>query len=143
MASIHREISIHANADHVWDIIRDIGEVHRRFVPGLVTDVRLETGARVVTFSNGMVVREIIVDLDNERRRFAYAAVSEGFHHHNASMQVFPDGPDRCRFVWITDSVPEPQAMVARIQSPAAETSAELAEFPATNGPHPSSGSGN
>jgi hypothetical protein len=40
-------------------------------------------------------------------------------------------------------SVPEPQAMVARIQSPAAETSAELAEFPATNGPHPSSGSGN
>jgi len=106
MASIHREISIHANANHVWDVIRDIGEVHRRFVPGLVTDVRLETDARVVTFANGMVVRELIVDIDNERRRFAYAAVSEGFQHHNASMQVYPEGPDRCRFVWVTDVLP-------------------------------------
>jgi hypothetical protein len=110
MASIHREISIKANADHVWDVVRDIGAVHRRFVPGLVTDVRLEPGARVVTFANGMVVRELIVDIDNERRRFAYAAVGENFKHHNASMQVFPDGPDQCRFVWITDVLPEETA---------------------------------
>lgn len=110
MASIHREISIKANADQVWDVVRDIGAVHRRFVPGLVTDVRLEPGARVVTFANGMVVRELIVDIDDKRRRFSYAAVGESFKHHNASMQVFPAGPDQCRFVWITDVLPEETA---------------------------------
>ena len=49
MASIHKEISIEASAEKVWAVVRDVGAVHRRFVPGLVTDVRLETGARVVT----------------------------------------------------------------------------------------------
>ena len=114
MASIYREIAINANADRVWDVVRDIGAVHRRFVPGLVTDVQLVPGARVVTFANGMVVRELIVDLDHERRRFAYAAVGEGFTHHNASMQVFPDGADRCRLVWITDLLPEETAISVR-----------------------------
>ncbi len=114
MASIYREIAINANADRVWDVVRDIGAVHRRFVPGLVTDVQLVPGARVVTFANGMVVRELIVDLDHERRRFAYAAVGEGVTHHNASMQVFPDGADRCRLVWITDLLPEETAISVR-----------------------------
>jgi len=68
MASIHKEIAIHASAENVWAVVRDIGAVHKRFVPGLVTDVRLEEEARVVTFANGMVVRELIVDIDDEGR---------------------------------------------------------------------------
>ena len=92
MASIHKEISIDASPEKVWAIVRDIGAVHQRFVPGLVTNVSLEPGARVVTFANGMVVRELIVDIDDKRRRFAYAAVGGMFQHHNASMQVFAEG---------------------------------------------------
>ena len=107
MASIHKEIAIEASGEKVWEVVRDIGAVHERFVPGLVTDVRLEEGARIVTFANGMVVRELIVDIDDERRRFAYAAVGETFRHHNASMQVFDDGPGRCRLLWITDLLPD------------------------------------
>ena len=107
MATIHKDISINVGAEKVWSIVRDIGAVHKRFVPGLVTDVRLEGGARIVTFSNGLVVRELIVNIDDERRRFAYAAVGEMFKHHNASMQVVDDGHDRCRLLWITDLLPD------------------------------------
>jgi hypothetical protein len=106
MASIHKEITINVSAEKVWAVVRDIGAIHKRFVPGLVTDVRLEEDARIVTFSNGMVVRELIVDIDDEHRRLAYAAVGEMFKHHNASMQVFEDGSDRCRLIWITDLLP-------------------------------------
>jgi carbon monoxide dehydrogenase subunit G len=110
MASIHKEIAINASAEKVWAVIRDIGAVHKRLVPGLVTDVRLETEARVVTFANGMVVREVIVDIEDERRRIAYAAVGGMFKHHNASMQVMAEGQDRCRLLWITDLLPDEAA---------------------------------
>ena len=110
MASIHKEIAILASAEKVWAVVRDIGAVHKRFVPGLVTDVRLEAGTRVVTFANGMVVRELIVDIDEERRRLAYAAVGEMFTHHNASMQVIAEGRNHCRLLWITDLLPDEAA---------------------------------
>jgi Polyketide cyclase / dehydrase and lipid transport len=112
MGSIYKEIAIHTSAEKAWAVVRDVGAVHRRFVPGLVTDTHLEPGAnaRIVTFANGMVVRELIVNIDDERRRFAYAAISDMFKHHNASMQVFDDGPGRCRLVWITDLLPDEAA---------------------------------
>ena len=72
-----------------------------------MTETRLEPGARVVTFGNGMVVRELIVDLNDERRRFAYAAVGGRSTHHNASIQVLPEGPGASRVVWITDLLPD------------------------------------
>src|SRR6266403_1398835 len=69
MASIRKEILLDARAEDVWDAVRDIGALHIRLVPGFVTDTRLEEGARIVTFGNGMVVRELIVDLDDQARR--------------------------------------------------------------------------
>jgi hypothetical protein len=67
---------------------------------------RLEEGARVVTFGNGMVARELIVDIDDAARRVAWSVVGGRMTHHNASAQVFPDGETRCRFVWIADLLP-------------------------------------
>jgi len=122
MASIRKEIFIDASAERVWEVVRDVGAVHRRFVPGLVTDVRLEPGARVVTFASGMVVRELIVDLDDEQRRLAYAATGGSFEHHNASMQVFAEGEERCRLIWITDVLPN--EIVSSIQNVIDEGSA-------------------
>jgi hypothetical protein len=43
--------------------------VHRRLVPGSVIDARLDGEDRIVTFFNGSVVRELLVDRDNEARR--------------------------------------------------------------------------
>src|SRR3989442_12037551 len=59
MASIHREIAIEARPEAVWEALRDVGAIHQRLAPGFVTDVHLEEGARVVTFGNGMVAREL------------------------------------------------------------------------------------
>ena len=106
MASIHREIVIEAAPEAVWDALRDVGAIHRRLAPGFVTDVRLEDGARVVTFGNGMTARELIVDIDDQARRLAWSVVGGQMTHHNASAQVFPDGEGHSRFVWIADLLP-------------------------------------
>jgi len=106
MASIRKELLVDASAEHVWDAVRDVGAVHERLGPGFLLDARMEGDARVVTFANGMVVREPIVDIDDAERRFVYSAVGGMSTHYNASMQVFPDGDGRCRLVWIIDLLP-------------------------------------
>src|SRR6185436_13990735 len=106
MASIRREVHIDVSPEAAWDALRDIGALHTRLVPGFVTDVKLEEGARVVTFGNGLVARELIVDIDEENRRLVWSVVGGRMTHHNASAQVFPDGATGCRFVWIADLLP-------------------------------------
>ena len=106
MASIHKEILIDASPDHVWDALRDFGAVHTRLAPGFVLDTRLDGDARIVTFANGTVAREILVDCDDAKRRLAYAIVSERLKQHSASAQVFAESDGRTRFVWIADVLP-------------------------------------
>ena len=106
MASIRKEILLESSAENVWAAVRDVGALHHRLVPGFVVDTRLEEGARVVTFGNGMVVRELIVDLDDDARRLAWSARGGRLSHHNASVQVFADGARRCRLIWIADLLP-------------------------------------
>jgi carbon monoxide dehydrogenase subunit G len=106
MASIRREILIDAAPESAWAALRDVGAIHRRLAPGFVTGVQLEEGARVVTFGNGMVARELIVDVDDEARRLVWSVVGGRMTHHNASAQVFAEGADRSRFVWIADLLP-------------------------------------
>ena len=107
MATIRKELHLEVPADGVWDAVRDIGALHTRLVPGFVVDTRLEPGARVVTFGNGMVVRELIIDRDDAARRLAWSARGGRLTHHNASVQVFADGDHRSRLVWIADLLPD------------------------------------
>jgi carbon monoxide dehydrogenase subunit G len=106
VASIHREVRIAADPETVWDALRDVGALHQRLAPGFVTDVRMEEGARVVTFGNGVVARELIVDVDDRARRLVWSAAGGRMTHHNASAQVFPEGEGHSRFVWIADLLP-------------------------------------
>jgi hypothetical protein len=62
--------------------------------------------ARVVTFANGAVAREVLVDCDDARRRLVYGISNERLRHYSASVQVFADGESRCRLVWIIDLLP-------------------------------------
>jgi hypothetical protein len=110
MASVHREIVIERPPAEVWGALADVGALHTRLAPGFVTDCRLEPGARVVTFANGMVARELIVDVDGEWRRVAWAVVGGRLSHHNASAQVFAAGDGASRFVWIADFLPDEHA---------------------------------
>ena len=106
MASIRREVVIGAAPELVWDALRDLGAVHQRLAPGFVTNVQMEEGARVVTFGNGLVVRERIVALDEAERRLVWSATGGRLSHHNASAQVFGEGEGRTRFVWVADLLP-------------------------------------
>jgi carbon monoxide dehydrogenase subunit G len=106
MASIRKEIPLEASVERVWEAVRDIGALHDRLVPGFVVDTRLEEGARVVTFGNGLVARELIVDLDDQARRLVWSARGGRLTHHNASVQVFDEGEERSRLVWIADLLP-------------------------------------
>jgi carbon monoxide dehydrogenase subunit G len=106
MASIRKEVHIDVRPETAWAALRDVGAVHRRLAPGFVSDVRLEDGARVVTFGNGMVARELIVDIDDAGRRLVWSVVGGRMTHHNGAAQVFSDGEDGCRFVWVADLLP-------------------------------------
>ena len=110
MASIHRSIELSVSAESVWERLRDFYALHERLVPGFVTECRPEPGARVLTFFNGLVVREMLVGLDEQLRRLSYAMVDERVTQHAASAQVFAEGRERCRFVWITDVLPDAMA---------------------------------
>jgi hypothetical protein len=111
MASIRREVVLNATIDTVWDALRDLGALHTRLVPGFVLDTRMEgDDARIVTFANGMVVRELILDVNEEQRRVAWAAVDTPMTHYNASFQLFDKGQGRTKGVWIADLLPHDAA---------------------------------
>src|ERR1044072_1151945 len=107
MASIRRGIIVDAPVEHVWAALRDIGNVHTRLAQQFVIDTRLDGDSRLVTFANGEVVRERIVDVDDNARRRGHAGVHWRTTHHNASFQVAPDGDGRSRLTWITDLLPD------------------------------------
>ena len=105
MASIRKETVIACPPEYAWDALRDVGALHTRLCPGFVVDTKLEGEARVVTFGNGAVARELIIDVDDAERRVAWSVVGAPFTHHNASAQIFPQDSG-CRFVWIADLLP-------------------------------------
>ena len=110
MASVRREISTKARVEDVWNALRDIGALHTRLVPGFVVDTRLEPGARIVTFGNGMTVREQIVAIDQKNRRVVWSADGGSLTHHNASAQVFANAKGETTVVWIADLLPDEAA---------------------------------
>jgi hypothetical protein len=116
MASIYKDIIIEVTPEKVWAAVRDVGAVHRRLVPGYAADTRLEGDFRILTMPNGDVVRELIVDIDDERRRLAYAVIETRMPlvHHHATFQVFAEGEQRSRLVWITDALPNSLAAEIR-----------------------------
>lgn len=111
MASIRKEIRTSAAPGAVWDAIADVGALHTRLVPGFVVDTRLESGSRVVTFGNGMVIEEPIVTVDAAERRLVWGAKGGPLSHYNASVQVFAEGTGS-RVVWIADFLPHEASAV-------------------------------
>jgi carbon monoxide dehydrogenase subunit G len=107
MASIRKEIVVNTPPEQAWAALRDVGAVHTRLARQFVLATQLDGDSRLVTFANGEVVRERIVDIDDRARRLAYAVVDWRTTHHNASFQVVPDGEGRCRIMWITDLLPD------------------------------------
>jgi hypothetical protein len=110
MATIRRELSLEVGADDVWSALRDVGAVHTRLARGFVVDCRLEGDARIVTFANGMVAREVIVDIGDASKRLVYSVRSEQLTHHNGAFEVIAEGPKRSRVIWLVDLLPKEMA---------------------------------
>lgn len=109
MATLHKHVSIDVPHDRVWDAVRDVGALHTRLVPGFVVDTKLEPGARVVTFGNGLVLRELILSLDDTRKRLAWTTEGGSLSHYNAVMEVHVEGQG-ARVTWTSDLLPDSAA---------------------------------
>ncbi|MCW2663408.1 MAG: hypothetical protein JWP83_4560 [Mycobacterium sp.] len=109
MASIHTEFEIAVDADQVWRVIGDwaggpVGMAH-----GHVVSSRAEGNVRVVVFTNGNIACERLVARDESARRIVYSLIGDTVRpeHDNAVMQIVPNGPGRCRFIWSRDVLPD------------------------------------
>ena len=56
-----------------------------------------------------LVVREVLVALDDERRRLVSAVVHGAYSHHNGAAQVHAEGA-QSRLVWTADLLPDERA---------------------------------
>jgi uncharacterized protein YndB with AHSA1/START domain len=110
MASIRTETTIDADPEAVWEALRAWEEPHVRLVPGFVIDTRLDGTDRIVTFFNGVTVREVLVTLDETARRLVWSVVDGPYSHHNGAAQVLLDADGTTRFVWTADLLPDAAA---------------------------------
>jgi hypothetical protein len=110
MATIRKEFHSRRSAGEVWDKLRRFEAVHE-LARGFVAKTTMEpSGARVVTFANGVEVREWLVSANDAERRLVYAITDNPrFSHYNATAQVFEDGQGS-RFVWTVDFLPDDAA---------------------------------
>ena len=107
MASIQKERTIEVSPEAVWDALSDWGAIHERLVPGFLVDTRLDGDDRIVTFFNGVVARERLVDLSQEERRLVWSIVDGPYAHHNGAAQVLAGEGGTSRFVWTADLLPD------------------------------------
>ncbi|WP_426512055.1 SRPBCC family protein [Dactylosporangium sp. McL0621] len=122
MASIRVETVVAAPPGAVWAAVADVGNVHRRLLPGRVAAARVEGDERILTMPDGTEVRELIVAVDHGLRRLAYSVQGPGrltLAHHHATFEVFDhDGGAAARLVWTTDVLPHDRepAVRARVE---------------------------
>jgi carbon monoxide dehydrogenase subunit G len=110
IASIRHEVVVARTPHEVWDVLRDVGAVHQRLLPGRVQDVSINGNIRTLTMPDGHIVRELIVAIDDDKQRLAYSVIEgarPALEHHHASFEVFPEGEKQSRLVWTTDILPD------------------------------------
>jgi hypothetical protein len=110
MATVRKEFRSSRSADEVWAKLKKFEAVHE-LAPGFVTATTMEpSGARMVTFANGMEIREWPVSSNDAERRLVYAILDHpAYTHYSASAQVLAEG-EGSRFVWTVDFLPDEMA---------------------------------
>ncbi|GAA0565262.1 hypothetical protein GCM10010172_55980 [Paractinoplanes ferrugineus] len=119
MATIRVETFIDRPAGEVWAAVADIAAVHRRLLPGRVRDARLEGDIRILTMPDGSEIRELIISVDDQLRRLAYAVQAGqklSLTYHHASFEVRDEGAG-ARLIWLTDVLPHDLAPAVRART--------------------------
>ena len=135
MASITKTIETTAPVQAVWSAIADIGALHTRLVPGFVVDTVVDGDARIVTFANGMVIREPIITVDEEHDRLVWSAEGAQFEHYNSSAQAIEQPDGTTVVAWIADFKPDDLAGVIDEMMTAGAAAMKIAV--STVSPHP------
>ena len=109
MATLRKQIDVGAAPAAAWDAVRDFGALHTRLVPGFVQACVLEQdgAVRLVTFGNGMQVRERLVTRDDAGRRMVYTTEGGRATHYNAAVEVLEAAGGGSRLVWTVDLLPD------------------------------------
>ncbi|WP_427912988.1 SRPBCC family protein [Ramlibacter sp. MMS24-I3-19] len=109
MATLRKQIDVAASPAAAWDTVRDFGALHTRLVPGFVKAcvVDQDGAVRLVTFANGLQVRERLVTCDDAARRFVYTTEGGRTTHYNGVVEVVAGTGGGSRLVWTVDLLPD------------------------------------
>ncbi|MEO6712802.1 MAG: SRPBCC family protein [Mycobacteriales bacterium] len=115
MATIVREFRLDRPVDVVWKDFADVGRINKLI--DYLGEVTLDGNVRSCSIGDSGELEELIVSVDQERKRIAYAITRSpfNFQFHSASMQIVPDGDVAC-CVWTTDVLPD--SLVGAVTEP-------------------------
>jgi hypothetical protein len=109
MGTVRRHTFVDSNADKVWSFVGAPERLHEWFP---ITECRVEGNKRWITLAAGIVFEEDIITLDQDLRRFQYKIVNNSLiKFHLGTVDVIPDGDNRCLVMYSTDMDPEVLAL--------------------------------
>ena len=109
MGTVRRHAFVDCNADKVWSFVGAPERLHEWFP---ITECRVEGNKRWITLAAGIVFDEDIITLDQDLRRFQYKIVNNSLiKFHLGTVDVIPDGDNRCLVMYSTDMDPEVLAL--------------------------------
>ncbi len=130
MGTVRRHIFIDSPADEVWALVGDPSRLHDWFP---ITSCEVVGNKRWINLASGLRFEEDIITLDHDLRRFQYSIVNNLIvKSHLGTVDVIPDGPNRCMVMYGTDIDPEPMGLI--IIGAAGSGLEKLQEIFATNG---------
>ena len=110
MGTVRRHIFIDSPADEVWALVGDPARLHDWFP---ITSCEVVDNKRWINLGSGLRFEEDIITLDHDLRRFQYSIVNNLIvKSHLGTVDVIPDGPNRCMVMYGTDIDPEPMGLI-------------------------------
>jgi hypothetical protein len=91
-------------------LVGDPARLHEWFP---IVSCEVQGNKRWINLAGGLRFEEDIVTLDHDLRRFQYSIVNNPIiKRHLGTVDVIPDGSDRCVVVYSTDLDPEVMALI-------------------------------
>ena len=110
MGTVRRHAFIDSPADEVWALVGDPARLHDWFP---ITSCEVVGNKRWINLASGLRFEEDIITLDHDLRRFQYSIVNNLIvKSHLGTVDVIPDGPNRCIVIYGTDIDPEPMGLI-------------------------------
>ena len=110
MGTVRRHVFIDSPADEVWALVGDPARLHEWFP---ITSCEVVGNKRWINLGSGLRFEEDIITLDHDLRRFQYSIVNNLIvKSHLGTVDVIPDGPNRCMVMYGTDIDPEPMGLI-------------------------------